>query len=134
MPQLVDTGVLFALADRSDAWHTRARTWVESSSETLLAPVTILAEVAYLLRTGPLVVLHAREAQIPHATLRNAERNRRARRVAPEDDEAERARVEPVGIDRREPHDRIRPALQDERIAVDRRREGRLRLIARVRA
>jgi len=50
MPQVVDTGILFALADRSDAWHERARAWAESSSETLLAPVTILAEVAYLLR------------------------------------------------------------------------------------
>ena len=42
MPQLVDTGILFALADRSDAW--------QSSHDMLLAPVTILTEVAYLLR------------------------------------------------------------------------------------
>ena len=50
MPQIVDTGILFALADRSDAWHARARTYVAASSEILLAPVTILTEVAYLLR------------------------------------------------------------------------------------
>ena len=50
MPQLVDTGILFALADRSDAWHARARAHVQSSPDILLAPATILTEVAYLLR------------------------------------------------------------------------------------
>jgi predicted nucleic acid-binding protein len=55
MPLLVDTGVLYALADRSDAWHLRARHYIESIRDTLLAPVTILPEVAYLLHTriGP---------------------------------------------------------------------------------
>ena len=50
MPLLVDTGILFALADRSDRWHARTRTYIESARETLLAPVTIVPEVAYLLR------------------------------------------------------------------------------------
>lgn len=50
MPLLVDTGVLFALADAGDAWHVRARKYIESSSETLLVPVTVLPEIAYLLR------------------------------------------------------------------------------------
>jgi predicted nucleic acid-binding protein len=50
MPLLVDTGVLFALADRRDAWHKKVRAYLESSLDTLLAPVTILPEVAYLLR------------------------------------------------------------------------------------
>ena len=50
MPLLVDTGILFALADRKDAWHKRVRGYLESHSDTLLAPVTILPEVAYLLR------------------------------------------------------------------------------------
>jgi len=50
MPLLVDTGVLYALADRSDAWHMPTRIYLESNRLTLLAPVTILAEVAYLLR------------------------------------------------------------------------------------
>jgi hypothetical protein len=50
MPLLVDTGILFALADRSDAWHGRARKYIESTRDTLLAPVTIVPEVAYLLR------------------------------------------------------------------------------------
>jgi hypothetical protein len=50
MPLLVDTGVLFALADRKDSWHARVRSYVESHPGPLLAPVTILPEVACLLR------------------------------------------------------------------------------------
>jgi hypothetical protein len=50
MPLLVDTGVLYALADRRDAWHARVRTYLVSHPATLLAPVTVLPEVAYLLR------------------------------------------------------------------------------------
>jgi len=50
MPLLVDTGILYALADKSDAWHTRTRKYVESTRDTLLTPVTVLPEIAYLLR------------------------------------------------------------------------------------
>lgn len=50
MPLLVDTGVLYALADRRDAWHARVRAYLSDHPETLLAPVTILPEVTYLLR------------------------------------------------------------------------------------
>ena len=50
MPLLVDTGVLYALADRDDAWHTRVRTYLVDHADRLLAPVTILPEVTYLLR------------------------------------------------------------------------------------
>jgi predicted nucleic acid-binding protein len=50
MALLVDTGVLYALADRRDAWHARVREYLEAHAHTLLAPVTILPEVAYLLR------------------------------------------------------------------------------------
>lgn len=50
MPLLVDSGVLYALADRRDAWHTRVRTYLQSHPDRLLAPVTILPEVTYLLR------------------------------------------------------------------------------------
>ena len=49
MPLLVDTGILYALADRSDAWHARVVAMVKTTREPLLAPVTILPEVAYLL-------------------------------------------------------------------------------------
>ena len=50
MPLLVDTGVLYALADRGDGWHARVRTYLRAHGDALLAPVTILPEVAYLLR------------------------------------------------------------------------------------
>ena len=50
MPLLLDTGVLYALADRDDAWHRRSRDLVKKTRETLLVPVTVLPEVCYLLR------------------------------------------------------------------------------------
>jgi uncharacterized protein len=50
MPLLVDAGVLYALADRHDAWHVRVRNYLRLHPDTLLAPVTILPEVTYLLR------------------------------------------------------------------------------------
>jgi len=49
VPLLVDTGILYALADKSDAWHRKARTLLEGLHDTLLVPVTVLPEVAYLL-------------------------------------------------------------------------------------
>jgi hypothetical protein len=56
MPLLLDTGVLYALADRDDAWHLRARDLLRKTRETLLVPVTVLPEICYLLRErlGPL--------------------------------------------------------------------------------
>jgi predicted nucleic acid-binding protein len=55
VPLLVDTGILFALADTSDAWHSKTHQYIASLHDTLLAPVTILPEIAYLLhqRIGP---------------------------------------------------------------------------------
>lgn len=55
MAILVDTGILYALADVDDDWHERARAFVETCREALVAPVTVLPEVAYLLhkRLGP---------------------------------------------------------------------------------
>jgi predicted nucleic acid-binding protein len=50
-PILVDTGIIYALADRSDAWHVRARTFVESYKGTLLIPSTVIPEACYLLHT-----------------------------------------------------------------------------------
>jgi uncharacterized protein len=50
MALLADTGVLYALADRRDAWHRRVRDYLQTHPDTLLVPVTILPEVAYLLR------------------------------------------------------------------------------------
>jgi uncharacterized protein len=50
MPLLVDTGVLYALADRRDAWHKRVREHLQRGPGALLVPVTVLPEVTCLLR------------------------------------------------------------------------------------
>ncbi|MBI4606225.1 MAG: PIN domain-containing protein [Planctomycetes bacterium] len=50
MPLLLDTGFIYALADQDDAWHARARSYLESTRELLLVPATVIPEVAYLLR------------------------------------------------------------------------------------
>jgi uncharacterized protein len=51
MPLLVDTGTLYAIADEGDSWHRRVRDFLERRRDPLLVPVTVLPEVAYLLRT-----------------------------------------------------------------------------------
>jgi predicted nucleic acid-binding protein len=51
MPLLVDTGVLYALVDRSDEWHARTVNYFKTSNTHWLAPVTVLPETAYLIRT-----------------------------------------------------------------------------------
>ena len=49
MPILVDTGPLFALADRSDQDHERVTRFFERNTELLIVPVTVVPEVAHLL-------------------------------------------------------------------------------------
>lgn len=49
-PVLVDTGIIYALADRSDAWHVRARSFVENFKGTLIVPATVIPEACYLLQ------------------------------------------------------------------------------------
>lgn len=51
MPLLVDAGILYALVDRSDAWHRPAVEYLKRFRPTLLAPVTVVAEAAYLVHT-----------------------------------------------------------------------------------
>lgn len=51
MPLLLDAGPLYALADADDAWHEPVRDLLAERGEVLLVPVTVLAEVAYLLRS-----------------------------------------------------------------------------------
>jgi predicted nucleic acid-binding protein len=55
MAILVDTGILYALADADDRWHEPANAWLDDVSELLIVSVTALPEVAYLLHTrlGP---------------------------------------------------------------------------------
>lgn len=48
---LVDTGVVYAMADQDDAWHARVRAYLEASNEILLVPVTVVPEASYLLST-----------------------------------------------------------------------------------
>jgi uncharacterized protein len=48
-PILVDTGPLYAMADRDDDWHLRVVRFLERSREELVVPVTVLPEAAYLL-------------------------------------------------------------------------------------
>ena len=51
MPLLVDAGILYALVDRSDAWHRPAVDYLKRFRPTLLAPVTVVPEAAYLVQT-----------------------------------------------------------------------------------
>jgi len=52
---LVDTGPLYAMADRDDDWHDRVVEFLESSRDEFVIPVTVLPEAAYLLAShlGP---------------------------------------------------------------------------------
>ena len=49
MAILVDTGILYALADADDRWHEPATAWLADVSELLIVGVTALPEIAYLL-------------------------------------------------------------------------------------
>ena len=48
---LADTGALYALVNRSDAWHERMRTWWEANREPIAVPVTVIPEATYLIAT-----------------------------------------------------------------------------------
>jgi predicted nucleic acid-binding protein len=46
---LVDTGVLYAMADMDDAWHESVKEFLRTSTDILVVPVTVLPEICYLL-------------------------------------------------------------------------------------
>ena len=48
-PILVDTGPLYAMADRDDDWDLPVVRFLERSRDELVVPVTVLPEAAYLL-------------------------------------------------------------------------------------
>ncbi len=48
---IADTGPLYALIDRSDAWHERVAAWWTAQPRRVRVPVTVLPEVCYLLNT-----------------------------------------------------------------------------------
>lgn len=50
MPLMLDTGILYALADADDAWHARAVALVDDSRDVLTTPATVVPEVTHLLR------------------------------------------------------------------------------------
>lgn len=47
---IVDTGALYALADRDDRWHRRLSTFLEGTTADLVVPITVLPEACYLLQ------------------------------------------------------------------------------------
>jgi predicted nucleic acid-binding protein len=49
MPLLLDTGIVYALADADDAWHARARDYLSAHPDVLLVPITVVPEITYLL-------------------------------------------------------------------------------------
>lgn len=53
---IADTGALYALIDASDAWHGRVTAWWKERPRSVIVPVTVLPEIAWLLQTriGPL--------------------------------------------------------------------------------
>lgn len=46
---LVDTGPLYAMADRDDDWHARIVSFLRRARDELIIPVAVLPEAAYLL-------------------------------------------------------------------------------------
>lgn len=48
---IVDTGILYALADRKDRWHISSAAFVKRFSGRLIVPSTVTPEVCYLLNS-----------------------------------------------------------------------------------
>jgi hypothetical protein len=52
---VADTGALYALVDKSDAWHARVLAWWRERGASVVVPTSVLPELCYLLQTriGP---------------------------------------------------------------------------------
>ena len=52
---IADTGALYALMDKSDAWHARVLAWWTEHGASAVVPASVLPELCYLLQTriGP---------------------------------------------------------------------------------
>ncbi|MFQ5674865.1 MAG: type II toxin-antitoxin system VapC family toxin [bacterium] len=48
---IVDTGILYAIADRGDTWHKEVAAYLQTQRDRLIVPVTVLPEVCYLMNT-----------------------------------------------------------------------------------
>ncbi|MCP5004167.1 MAG: PIN domain-containing protein [Planctomycetes bacterium] len=46
---IIDTGIIYALADQKDAWHKRSVDFVESFNGRLIITSTVLPEAGYLI-------------------------------------------------------------------------------------
>lgn len=51
MALLLDTGIIYALADADDAWHVRARDLIAGRRDVLIVPAPVIPEAAYLIRS-----------------------------------------------------------------------------------
>jgi predicted nucleic acid-binding protein len=49
VPVLLDTGILYAYYDRSDAWHSRAKAVIHAETLGLIVPAPVVPEVDHLL-------------------------------------------------------------------------------------
>lgn len=49
MSVLLDSGIVYAYYDRSDAWHRRARALIEGEQRGLILPAPVIPEVDHLL-------------------------------------------------------------------------------------
>ena len=49
MSVILDSGIVYAFYDRSDAWHTRARGLIEAEQRGLILPAPVISEVDWLL-------------------------------------------------------------------------------------
>ena len=47
---LADTGALYALMDRKDAWHDRTLQWWSEHGASVVVPAVVLPELCYLLQ------------------------------------------------------------------------------------
>lgn len=48
---LVDTGILYAMADIDDDWHKPIKVFLKTTKDILIVPITVLPEICYLLNT-----------------------------------------------------------------------------------
>jgi len=48
---IADTGALYALVDKSDAWHARVLAWWTDHGASVVVPTSVLPELCYLLQT-----------------------------------------------------------------------------------
>lgn len=52
MPSIIiDTGIIYAMADRDDTWHERVVAYLKTQKDILIVPVTVLPEACYLLNS-----------------------------------------------------------------------------------